>query len=50
MMGDAAYALSFLATAEETQREHINPYLVGISTFVVLVLCLAFTLIFNRDR
>jgi hypothetical protein len=50
MTGPAAYALSLIATAEETQREHINPYVVGISTFIVLVLCLSFTLLFNRDR
>jgi len=46
-----AYALSLIATAaEETQREHMNPYVVGIATFVLLVLCLSVTLLFNRDR
>jgi hypothetical protein len=45
-----AYALSLIATAGETQREYINPYVVGIATFVLLVLCLSFTLLFNRDR
>ena len=46
------YVLSLLAVAEETAggEAHINPYLVGISTFLVLVACLAATLIFNRDR
>jgi hypothetical protein len=43
-------ALSILATAEETQRDLPNPYLVGIGTFLFLVLCLAVTLLFNRDR
>jgi hypothetical protein len=45
-----ATALSILATAEETQGEHVNPYLVGVGTFLFLVLCLAVTLMFNRDR
>ena len=50
MTAYASYALSLLATAEETGGRQVNPYLVGVSTFVVLVLCLFCTLIFNRDR
>jgi hypothetical protein len=42
--------LSILATAEETTRELPNPYFVGIVTFLLLVICLAVTLLFNRDR
>jgi hypothetical protein len=46
----AANVLVLLATAEEGQREHVNPYLTGIGSFVFLVFCLAVTLAFNRDR
>jgi hypothetical protein len=50
MTDPASYALSLLAVAEEAQTEHINPYLVGISSFLVFVLLLGATLLFNRDR
>jgi hypothetical protein len=50
MTGLTAATLSVLGAAEETQREHMNPYLVGVSTFVFFVLCLSFVLLFNRDR
>jgi hypothetical protein len=46
----AVNALVLFAQAEEHQREHLNPYLTGIGSFVFLTLCLALTLAFNRDR
>jgi hypothetical protein len=50
MTDHASYALSLLVAAEEGQADHINPFLVGISTFLLFVVCLACTLLFNRDR
>jgi hypothetical protein len=50
MTEPASYALSLLAVAEEAPTEHVSPYLVGISSFLVFVVLLAATLLFNRDR
>jgi len=50
MTAHAANVLVLIAQAEVGQREHVSPYLTGIGAFVLLTLCLAVTLVFNRDR
>ncbi len=52
MIAQTTVALSQLVAAEAEQggRAHHEPYLVGVSVFVVLTLMLLATLSFNRER
>lgn len=52
MIAQTTVALSQLvaAEAEHGERTHHEPYLVGVSVFVLLIVLLLATLSFNRDR
>ena len=50
MIAQTTIAVSQLLAAEEPERTQHEPYLVGVSVFVLLTILLLATLSFNRDK